>query len=78
MLYPFLVKKTKTECVIEGLELCLRNNNSIFSKDNLLQLNGTGASNSCSYADIAVLSIDNVVFEKNVKNLLRNALLWKI
>ena len=57
--------KPSTECVIEGLKLCLYNNNSIFANDCLLQTNdtATGAPNSCSYADIAA-SIDKAVIEK--------------
>ena len=55
-----------TECIIEGLKICLYNNNSIFGVDNLLQVNGTatGAPNSCSYADIAMSSIDDNIFRK--------------
>ena len=47
------VKLPSTECIIEGLEICLYNNNSTFANLNLLQTNGTatGAPNSCSYAD---------------------------
>lgn len=53
-----------TQCIIEGLEICLYNNNSTFADLNLLQTNGTatGAPNSCSYADLAVTPIDNTVF----------------
>ena len=60
------IKKPPTECIIEGLNICLYNNNSIFGNENLLQMNGTatGAPNACSYADIAMSSIDNNVFEK--------------
>ena len=44
------IKKPSTDCVIEGLKLCLYNNNSVFANENLLQTNGTatGAPNSCS------------------------------
>ena len=60
------VKDPSTECIIEGLSLCLYNNNSKFANENLLQINGTatGAPNSCSYADIAIAPIDDAVFEK--------------
>ena len=53
-------KSPSTDGVIEGLEICLKSNNSRFGSQNLLQLNGaaTGAPNSCSYADLAVLNID--------------------
>ena len=49
-------KKPSTDCIIEGLKICLKNNNSVFAGEHLLQTNGTatGAPNSCSYADIAV------------------------
>ena len=58
------VKFPSTECVIEGLQICLYKNNSIFADSNLLQTNGTatGAPNSCSYADMAVSAIDDAVF----------------
>ena len=59
-------KNPSTKCVIEGLEICLFNNNSIFDNKNLLQTNGTatGAPNSCSYSDIAVSKIDDAVFKE--------------
>ena len=58
-------KSPTTKCIIEGLEICLYNNNSTFSNINLLQTNGTatGAPNSCSYADLAISPIDDQVFE---------------
>ena len=50
--------KPSADCVIEALEICLTCNNSKFTKQNLLQSNGTctvtGAPNSCSCADLAV------------------------
>ena len=54
-----------TDCIIEGLEICLKCNNSRFGSQNLLQLNGTatGAPNSCSYADLAVFNIDKNVLQ---------------
>ena len=54
------INNPSTECIIEGLKLCLYNNNSVFANEHLLQTNGTatGAPNSCSYADIAVASLD--------------------
>ena len=53
-------KSPSTDCIIEGLEICLKCNNSRFGSINLLQLNGTatGAPNSCLYADLAVFNID--------------------
>ena len=43
--------------------MCLRNVNSIFAGEHLLQTNGTAARtpNTCLYADIVVESIDNAV-----------------
>ena len=51
--------KPSTDCVIEDLDICLTYNNSKFAKQDLLWSNGTatGASNSCSYADLAVSPI---------------------
>ena len=48
------------------MEICLYHNNSVFGVDNLLQINGTatGAPNSCSYADIAMSSIDDNIFRE--------------
>ena len=59
-LYTRDSNKPSTECVLEGLEICLYNNNPIFDKNHLLQTNGTGTSvpNSCSYFDIAINRID--------------------
>ena len=55
--------KPSTACVIDALSICLFNNNSVFANQNLLQENGTatGAPNSCSYSDLAVVAIDNKV-----------------
>jgi len=63
-------KSPSTECVIDGLEMCLFNNNSVFAEMNLLQTNGTatGAPNSCSYEDIVVSPIDDAVFVKMTTN----------
>ena len=33
-------KSPSTDCIIEGLEICLKSNNSRFGSQNLLQLNG--------------------------------------
>ena len=59
-------KLPSTECLIEGLKVCLCHNNSIFIGVNLLQSAGTatGAPNLCSYGDIAVASIDNEVLDQ--------------
>ena len=49
-------KNPSTEYIMEGLEICLLNNNSRFANINLLQTNGTatGPSNSCSYSHKAI------------------------
>ena len=59
-------KTPLTDCIIEGLEICLKCNNSRFSSKNLLQLNGTATyttPNSCSNADFAVFNIDKTVLQ---------------
>ena len=52
--------KPSIECVLEGLQICLYNNNSIFDKNHLLQRNGTatGGPNSCSYSGITINRLD--------------------
>ena len=59
-------KLASVECVIEGSKICSYHNNSVFAAVNLLQTNriATGAPNSYSYADIAVVSIDNAVLDQ--------------
>ena len=63
-------KSPSTDCIIEGLEICLKCNNSRF----LLQLNitATGAPKSCSYADLAVFNIDKNVLQAKKKMLTKN------
>ena len=58
-------KSPSTDCITEGLEICLKCNNSRFGSQNLFQLNGTatGAPNSCSYADLAAFDIDKSVLQ---------------
>ena len=43
--------------------ICLFNNNSVFADQHLLQENGTatGAPNSCSYSDLAIVPIDEQI-----------------
>ena len=54
------------ECIMEGLEICLLNNNSHFANIHLLQTNGTatGAPNSCLYSDIEISHLDKIINEK--------------
>ena len=58
-------KTPLSDCIIEGLEICLKCNNSRFSSKNLLQLNRTATytPNSCSNADFAVFNIDKNVLQ---------------
>ena len=53
------------ECILEGLELCLTCNNSIFNNRNFLQTDGTaqGPHMSCSYSDIAISKFDTVALQ---------------
>ena len=53
-------QKPSTECIIEGLEICLYNNNPRFDQDHLLQTNrnATGAPESCSDSDLAIQRLD--------------------
>ena len=61
ILEPRVNKFPPTKSVIEGLELCLTCNNSVFNNKNYLQTDGTaqGPYMSCSYADLAVATFDN-------------------
>ena len=53
------------ECILEGLELCLTCNNSIFNNRNFLQTDGTaqGPHMSCSYSDIAMSKFDTAALQ---------------
>ena len=50
-------------CIIEGLKICLYNNDSKFYQDHLLQTKwtATAASNSCSYSDLAIHRLDKLI-----------------
>ena len=63
-------QKRSTECIIEGLEICLYNNNSKFDQDHLLQTNrtATGAPNSCSYSDLAIQRLEKLINNKRINN----------
>ena len=64
-------QKPSTECIIEGLEICLYSNNSKFDQYHLLQTNGTatGASNSCSYSHLAIHRLEKLINNKRINNL---------
>ena len=63
-------QKRSTECIIEGLEICLYNNNSKFDQDHLLQTNGTaiGTTNFCSYSDLAIHRLDKLINNERINN----------
>ena len=56
-------QQPSTECIIEGLEICLYNNNPKFDQEHLLQTNETaiGASNYCPYSDLAIHRLDKLI-----------------
>ena len=62
--------KPSTECVLERLQICLYNNNSVFDTNHLLQTNGnaTGAPNSFSYSDIAINRLDQLIEQEQANN----------
>ena len=62
-------KSPSTNCIKEGLGICLKCNNSTFHSQNLLQLNGiaTDVPNSCSYADLAVFNMDKNILQAKRK-----------
>jgi hypothetical protein len=64
------VKSPSTKCIIEGLKITLSCNNSKFNDNHLLQIDGTamGAPNSCSYADLATVPIDDLIFESQKRD----------
>ena len=63
-------QKPSTECIIEGLEICLYNNNSKFDQDHLLQRNGTATevSNFCSFSDLAIHRLDKLINNERINN----------
>ena len=62
------LKNPLTECIMEGLEVCLLNNNSRFPNIHLLQTNGTGTGgpSSCFYFDIATTHLNKIINKKRV------------
>ena len=55
--------KPSTECVLEWFQICLYNNNSVFDKKHLSQINETtvGAPNPSSDSDIAINRLDRLI-----------------
>ena len=62
--------KPSTECVLEGLEICLYNSNSVCDKNHLLPKKeiATGTPNSCSYFDIAINRLDQLIEQEQANN----------
>ena len=56
-----------TECLLEAIKITLECNNSIFSKKHYRQNRGTamGPRNACSYADLAMTTIDRRILDVN-------------
>ena len=59
---------------MEGLEICLLNNNSRFATIHLLHTNGTatGAPNSCSYSNKQLVILIRLLMKRELHNF-RNA-----
>ena len=62
--------KPSTECVLEGLQICLYISNSVCDKNHLLRKKGivTGTLNSCSYFDIAFNRLDRLIEQEQANN----------
>ena len=56
--------KPSTECVLEGLEICLYNNDSIFDRNHLLQTNGTAT----GALNIAINRFDQLIEQEQAHN----------
>ena len=75
----FLLKRSTNsppvECILEGLELCLTYNDSIFNNRNFLQADGTAQAPhiSCSYSDITISKFDTTALQYHFQ-----PTLWKI
>ena len=56
-----------TECLLEAIKITLECNNSIFNKKHYRQNRGTamGPHNACSYADLAMTTIDRRILDVN-------------
>ena len=59
------VEKPSTRGIINGLEICVYNNNSKFDQDCPLQTNdrSTRTPNFCSYADLQIYKLDKLIKE---------------
>ena len=75
-------KLPSTDCIIEGLEICLKCNNSRFGSQNHFQLNGTATSAPShqalvSHADLAVFDIDKTYYKRK-EIVSKNEIFWSI
>ena len=63
---------------MEGLKICLLNNNSRSANTHLLQINSTTILelNSGSYFDIAINQLDNIINEKRATHISGMLLVW--
>ena len=61
-------KKPSTECIIEGLRICLFNNKSKFDQDHLLQRNGNATRAPNSYSDLAIYRLDKIIKNEQINN----------
>ena len=59
------VFKLSTDCLLDDIKTTLDNNNSTFNNTHYLQTDGTGICPkiACSYADVSVSKIDELVFQ---------------
>ena len=69
-------KFPSTDCIAEGVEICLRVNNCQFSEQNFVQKHGTamGPKDACSYADLAMGIIDE---KAKLEGSLKPLLWWR-
>ena len=59
------VLKPSIDCLLDAIKITLNNNNSTFNDTHYLQTDGTamGSKNACSYADVSVSKIDELVLQ---------------
>ena len=58
-----------TDCLLEAIKITLKCNNSTFNNKHYRQNRGTamGPHNACSYADLAVTTIDHKILDTNTR-----------
>ena len=56
-----------TDCILEGIDITLKNNLTEFNGNMLRQIKGTamGPSNACDYADVSVNKIDQLIYDSS-------------